>query len=161
MQMLMLFCPNPEATGNPNARKVDTSLKQKMFESEEKRQAILAWFVQGAMLYLAEPGCLDKQPACCEAYKDQYVQQNDYMRLFEKSEDKNDRVTIRDAIEHIRSEFDKVPTQAELTEKLKKLSGEEKTRKVIGNNGRRNLGVWYVKLVNVEQDEEQGTGWFS
>ena len=153
--MLMKFCPDPEATNNPNARRVDTQLKQKMFASEPLRQGILAWFVQGAMHFLAEPKCLEKQPACCEKYKEQYVHLNDYMRLFEKSEDKKDRITLADAIEYIRSEFEKVPSQAELTEKFKELTGEEKTRKVEGSNGKRNIGFWYVKVVNVDDEEEE------
>jgi hypothetical protein len=161
LPMLMKFCPAPDEDKNPNARMVDIDLKRKMFETEKLRQGILVWLVQGAILFLADTKKLKFQPKCCERYKDQYVRQNDYMRLFEKSDDKKDRITIRDAIEYIRTEFEKVPTQAQLTEKFKELTGETKTRNIVGSNGKRNAGFWYVKCANVQDDEEENAGWFS
>jgi hypothetical protein len=81
------------------------------------------------------------------------------MRLFVKSDDKKDRITIVDAIEYIRTQFEKVPSQAELTEKLKELTGCDKVRKVEGINGKRNNGFWYVKMLNNEPDEEEADGY--
>lgn len=154
LPMLMKFCPKPEEDKSPNARLVDTSLKLKMFENEKMRQGILAWLIQGAVMFMKNPKAVNEQPQCCEDYKVMYVQQNNYMRLFEKSEDKKDRITIKDAIEHIRTEFEKTPTQAELAEKLRELTGEKKTRNVMGSSGKRTAGFWYVKMVNILDDED-------
>lgn len=159
LPMLMKYCPKPDESTNPNARLVDTSLKQRMFETAIGRRAILAWFVQGAMRFLANPKVIETQPACCEKYKEEYVRMNDYMRLFVKSDDKKDRITIVDAIEYIRTQFEKVPSQAELTEKLKELTGCDKVCKVEGINGKRNNGFWYVKMLNNEPDEEEADGY--
>ena len=66
----------------------------------------MAWLIQGAVMFMKNPKAVNDQLQCREDDKVMYVQQNNYMRLFEKSE--------------------KTPTQAELSEKLRELTGEKR-----------------------------------
>ena len=154
--MLLTFCANPDPK-KPNQRLWDTGLKTKLFASEKGRQAILAWFMQGAKRYIANPKALEDQPECCSKYLKEYIADTNYMRLFEYSDNPKDVLAMVDIMQYIGEEFEHVPKRPELNAKFKELTGNNPA-KVMAESGKRSNGYRNVKLVQkLEDATEQPT----
>jgi phage/plasmid-associated DNA primase len=129
LPMLMRFVDAPDSS-DPHQRLRDTELQEAMVGTEEARQGVLSWMVEGAKGYYARGRKVLPSPPCCRRYKDDYVASNEWTTLFVCGKDngltKADHMSYNDIKTAIRGLIDRrVPTN-EVKKKLEELGAQEK-----------------------------------
>ncbi len=134
----------------PNYRRIDTQLFTKMMETKTKKEAILVWLVEGARKYYANNKHMYKLPDCCEKYKQAYIANNDWARLFQKTEKETDLMPFDEISETINSQFSlKNLTKSKITSKLIEMGFSRKRKSI---NGRKVYVFTHIRPTNVEEE---------
>ena len=129
LPMLMRFVDAPDSS-DPHQRLKNTELQEALVGTEEARQGVLGWMVEGAKGYYKRGRKVLPSPPCCRRYKDEYVASNEWTTLFvcgkENGLTKADHMSYNDIKAAIRGLIDRrVPTN-EIKKKLEELGAQEK-----------------------------------
>ncbi len=148
--MLKRFTDNPT---QPNDQLKDTQLFDKMTNSTKKLQAIMNWLLDGAKAYY-DNGChILSLPKCCDKYRQQHFDNNDWTLLFNKTESVKDVMPFDEIYEQINSSMTRKDlTKAVVSRKLVEL-GYTKKRKVV--NGRKIQVFTNIVPANIDDEQEE------
>jgi len=149
---LMTFTENPS---KPNERPIDKQLLDKMCGTTESMQGILNWFIEGASMYYANNSHIYDLPECCQVYKDNYVNKNDWTNLFAKTDNKNDVMSYEEIWATINAEMQRRDlTKSKITDTLIEM-GFERKRKVIQK--KRMYVFTHIVPANYDDEEVEET----